>query len=130
MVWQGLRGRKCRRLGQALVGSAGGRLGAVGGVGLVEDVPHVVAHRSETDNHFLGNLTAGLSGGYKAAHFYLSMGQTGEIRRRWRRLGLIPVQSFGYPLHISGSIPNSVEIAKDSFNRSTALARSPGPFRS
>ena len=59
----------------------------------------MVAHRSETDNQFLGNLTVGLSGGYKAQHFYLSMGQTGGIRRRWRRLGLVPVQSFGYPLH-------------------------------
>ena len=33
----------------------------------------MVANGPKTDNQFLGDLAVGLSGGYKAQHFYLSL---------------------------------------------------------
>ena len=76
-----------------------GGLGAVGGVGLVEEIAYMVADGFDADDQLFAYLLAGLSGTDTAQHFNLSLGQAvGESRQRCR-LGFGLHLKDGYPLH-------------------------------
>ena len=53
-----------------------GCLGAVGGVGLVEDVAYVVAHGLDADDELFANLPVGLAAADQLQDFYFSLGQS------------------------------------------------------
>ena len=55
---------------EALAHSVPGRLGAVGGVGLVQDASHMVADGIDADNQGFGDLSVGFAPGYQPYNLY------------------------------------------------------------
>ena len=63
-------------------------LGAVGGVGLIEDASDVVAHCPEADEEFFGDLPVSLARCDQPDDFHLALGQPVGVSRGLGRAGL------------------------------------------
>lgn len=66
----------------------GRRFGAIGGIGLVQDVSNVVADSSEADEQFFGDLPVGFTRRDQSQDFYFPLGQPGGVGGGSDRSGL------------------------------------------
>ena len=103
------------------------RFSPVGYSGLVEDAAHVVVHRTAADDQLITNLPVRLPSRDETQHLHLALAQAIGVGRSsgWLGCGLLLKSSHR---SISGRMPSSWQMDRDSSSRVMALTRSPGPF--